>query len=131
MDEIQKMYKLIDGLFNELKSLLANYPNNRVDFEFDEDDVYYCGDEEYERNEFAIYYGSSWYYDDELIVKSIYVEDDKLYFDGTWTAWNYKGNVCGGEEFDHVWVDLLYNRTGRDTKFLAEKLQFFVDILKK
>ena len=130
MDERQKMYELIDGLFNELKSLLANYPNNRVDFEFDEDDVYYCGDEEYERNEFIIYCGASWYYDDEVVVKSIYVEDDKLYFDGSWMAWNYIGNVCGKEEFDHISVELLCNRNQHD-KFLAEQLKFFVDILKK
>ena len=65
-----------------------------------------------------------------MVVKSIYVEDDKLYFDGSWMAWNYKGNVCGKEEFDHISVRLLENRTQND-KLLAEQLQFFVDILKK
>ena len=130
MDERQKNYELIDELFNELKGLLANYPNNRVDFESDFDGCYW-NDEEYDRSEFAIYYGSSWHYDDELLVKSIYVEDDKLYFACSWMAWNYKGNVCGEEEFDHVRVDLLYNRNQDDPKFLAQQLQFFVDILKK
>lgn len=126
MDEREKIYEL----FNELKSLLANCPNNRVDFELDEDNVYYCDGEEYERLDFVIYCGASWYVDDELQVNSIYVEDDKLYFDGTWTAWGYNGNQCGCEEFDHVWVDLLYNRNLNNTKFLAQRLEFFVDILK-
>lgn len=90
----------------------------------------YCDGEEYERRDFGIYYGASWYVDDELLVNSIYVEDDKLYFDSTWTAWAYNGNQCGYEEFDHVWVDLLYNRNLNNTKFLAQRLEFFVDILK-
>ena len=61
----------------------------------------------------------------------MYVEDDELYFDCSWMAWNYKGNVCEEEEFDHVGVDLLCNRNQNNTKFLAQQLQFFVDILKK
>jgi hypothetical protein len=32
-------------------------------------------------DDFSIYSGSSWDADEELIVKSIYVEDDELYFD--------------------------------------------------
>lgn len=131
MCEREKNYKLIYELFDELKSLLANYPNNRVDFEFTEDDGVCWDGEEYEPNEFAIYYGSSWYHDDELIIKSIYVEDDELYFDGSWMAWNHKGNVCGEEEFDHIWVDLLFGRSSENTDFLVKQLQFFVDIIKK
>ena len=49
MDERQKNYELIDELFNELKGLLANYPNNRVDFESDFENV---EDDEFEDDVF-------------------------------------------------------------------------------
>lgn len=125
IDEKQK----IDELFNKLKGLLTNYPNNRVDFEFDKHDRWYWDGEEYDRSEFEIYYGSSWYCDDELLVKSIYVEADELYFDCTWTAWNYKGNKCDCKEFDYILADLLYSRS-QDIKTLIEASEFFIDILK-
>ena len=117
IDEKQK----IDELFNELKSLLANYPNNRVDFEFDKDDVWYCDGEEFERTEFAIYYGSNWDDDDELLVKSIRVEDGELFFECV--------HACELEEVVYVWPNKLYNRT-QDTEFLIDALEFFIDILK-
>ena len=124
----------IDELFNELKSLLANYPNNRVDFEFDEYGTCCWNGEEFEPCYFIIYYGSDVYDEEKMSVTSIYVEDDKLYFDCIWTAFDVTtGDECGWDVRDHVEADFLYSRSqdSQDIKTLIEALEFFIDILQK
>ena len=81
-----------EAKLNELKELVSKLEDQRVDF-WDEDECEYMWNgEELEYGDLNIFNGSAWYYDDEVHVTSIYIEDDQLYFDANWDAYNYKGN---------------------------------------
>lgn len=118
-------------LETRIKEKLSNYPNNRVDFPFDGCDVEWK-DEVYEEYEFRIYGGSSWYYDDECLVQSIYInERGKLSFDLLWFGYNCKGNLCGDEVMNDVSLEFIEGRCHTDSQkcCLQAALEFFDEIL--
>jgi hypothetical protein len=118
----------------KLIELLANYPNQRVDFQSEE------GGEEwstewkgkfYEWDEFCIYRGSSWEGSENCIVNSIYADDDFLCFDLLVFGWDGDGNYFDGEVRKDVTLFDIEQRTNfkcqRDR--LDRTLSLFAEIL--
>lgn len=118
---------------DELKELIMKLDNQRVDFYNEDECEYMWNGEELDHCDLNIFNGSSWYYDDEVEVKSIYVENDKLYFDAFWNAYNYKGNNCGDEEMNHLDAEFIVRRYCEESQEQAfiETLEFFISLLKQ
>ena len=124
-------YDEIRELETRIKEKLVNYPDNRVDFPHDGCDVEWK-DEVYEQYDFRIYEGSNWYYDDECLVQSIYINGrGKLSFDLLWHGYNCKGNLCGDEVMDDVTLELIECRCHTDSQkcCLQAALEFFDEML--
>ena len=118
-------------LETRIKEKLANYPDNRVDFPHDGCDVEWK-DEVYEQYEFRIYAGSNWFYDDECLVQSIYInERGELSFDLLWFGYNCKGNLCGDEVMEDVTLELIECRCQTDSQEsgLQAALEFLYELL--
>jgi hypothetical protein len=127
--------KLVDQIYekaNELKELVSQVEDQRVDFEEDENGEYCYNDIYIETPDLRIYEGSNWFHDDELLVQSIYVEDDELYFDANWTRWTSNGSVSDGDEIDHITMGLLKERSsyGAHEAYLLETLKYIISVLK-
>lgn len=118
---------------DELKELISKLNNQRVDFWDEEECIYMWNGEELDPCDLNIFNGSSWYYYDEVHVTSIYIEDDKLYFDANWDAYNYESDPCGNEIIPHLDVEFIVQRYWEDsqqTSFI-ETLEFFIELLKQ
>lgn len=117
---------------DELKELISKLEDQRVDF-WDEDECEYMWNgEQLENCDLNIFNGSAWYYDDEVHVTSIYIEDDQLYFDANWDAYNYKGDNCGSEIMDHLEPEFVVQRYWKESQENAfiETLKYFISVLK-
>ena len=131
-EEREKLVAQIDEKANELKELVSQLEDQRVDFECEEGGLYYYNEEEIDVADLRISEGSNWFYNDELLVQSIYVEDDELYFDVYWTCWTSNGSVSDGFEIDHLTMGLLKERSsycGHEA-YLLETLKYFISVLK-
>ena len=134
-EERKKLEDQIDEKANELKELVSQLEDQRVDFEEDEEygDVYaWYNDEVFETSELKIYEGSNWNYDDELCVSSIFVEDDKLYFAADYCCYTYNGSYSDGKHLDYIPMELLKHRSSYcgNEAYLLKNLKFYISILK-
>jgi len=118
---------------DELKELIMKLDNQRVDFYNEEEGEWMWNGEELDYGDLMIFSGCAWYYDDEVHVTSIYVENDKLYFDANWDAYNYKGNNCGDEEMDHLDPEFIVGRFWQESQqdTFIKDLEFFISLLKQ
>ena len=135
IEERNKLLVQIDEKANELKELVSQLEDQRVDFKEDEEcaGVYaWYNDEVFETSELKIYEGSNWNYDDELIVSSIFVEDDKLYFAADYCCYTHKGSWDDGNHYNYIPMEFLKHRTSccGNEAYLLENLKFFISILK-
>lgn len=134
--------KLVDQIYekaDELKELVSQLEDQRVDFEEREDDESYYGCYYYtqlfgkeiclERPEARIYYGHNWYGGDEVVVRSVFVEEDELYFDA---VWYYEGLGDRVEEMRYIGMDLLVENSAmpEHEAYLLEQLEFFISLFK-
>ena len=117
---------------NELKELVSKLDNQRVDFWDEEEREYMWNGETIEECDVNIFNGSAWYYDDDIHVKSIFVEDDQLYFEAFWVAYNYKGNPCEDDILHHLEPEFVVERYWNESqeKAFVETLEFFISLLK-
>ena len=151
-EEREKLVAQIDEKADELKELVSQLEDQRVDFERREDDesIYGCfyytqlfGNEIWlERPSVRIYYGHNWYGGDEVVVRSIFVEEDKLYFDAVWylePEWlnppcsrDGEGDDNYVEELSYIDMKLLKTNTSmpEHEAYLLEQLEFFISLLK-
>lgn len=118
---------------DELKELISKLDNQRVDFWDEEEGEYMWNGEELEASDLNIFNGSAWYYDDEVHVKAIFIEDDQLYFEAFWNAYNYKGNNCGDEIMYHLEPEFVVKRYWKESqeKAFVETLEFFIELIKE
>lgn len=118
-------------LENQLKELLAKYPNQRVDFEFNDDYECYWKDTCYSDGDFGIFNGHNWYCEDRCTVRSIYInDDDDLSFDLSYIAYDHEGNRQEDEELEDVTLDYIIEVTrSSDWDFILSQLNFFAEIL--
>ena len=118
---------------DELKELICKLDNKRVDFWDEEECIYMWNGEELEQCDLNIFNGSSWHYSDEVNVASIYVENDKLYFDANWNSYNYQGDPCGDEKMNHFDVEFIFQRYWEQSqeKAFVETLEFFIELIKQ
>lgn len=130
MDTLEFKTK-IKELENQLKELLAKYPNQRVDFEFNDDYECYWKDKCYSDGDFGIFYGHNWYCEDRCTVRSIYInDDDDLSFDLSYIAYDHDGNRQEDEELEDVTLDYIIEVTrSSDWDFILSQLNFFAEIL--
>ena len=112
----------------KIKELLANYPNQRVDFEFDGEDIKWK-DVLYDRYAFCIYIGSCWKGSEHFLATSIYIDDDDLVFDVSIERTNPELDLWYDE--DVVSLCVLETRCILDEQKanLDECLSFFAEIL--
>ena len=134
-EEREKLEDQIDEKANELKELVSQLEDQRVDFEEDEEcgDVYvWYNDVVFETSELKIYQGSNWYYDDELYVSSIFVKDDQLYFAADYCCYTSDGSWSDGKHLDYITMELLKRRSSYcgNEAYLLETLKFCTSILK-
>lgn len=118
---------------DELKELIIKLDNQRVDFYNEEEDEYMWNEEEFEFGDLKIFSGCGFIYDEEVHVTSIYVEDDKLYFDANWYAYNHKGDICRDDTLDHLDAEFIVERYWDESQENAfiETLEFFIELLKQ
>lgn len=130
MDTLEFKTK-IKELKNQLKELLAKYPNQRVDFEFNDDYECYWKDKCYSDGDFGIFNGHNWYCEDRCTVRSIYInDDDDLSFDLSYIAYDHEGNRQEDEELEDVTLDYIIEVTrSSDWDFILSQLNFFAEIL--
>ncbi len=130
-EERIKLEDQIDEKANELKELVSQLEDQRVDFEEDEEYVYY-NDVVMETSDLRIYEGSNWYHFDELYVSSIFVEDDKLYFAADYCCYTYNGSYSDGKHLDYIPMELLKHRSSYcgNEAYLLKNLKFYISILK-
>ena len=138
-EESEKIKGQIDEKANELKELVSQVEDQRVDFEEREDDESYYGCYYYtqlfgkeiclERPEARIYYGHNWFGGDEVVVRSIFVEEDELYFDA---VWYFEGRDDSVEEMGHIDMRLLRINSflPEHEAYLLEQLEFFISLFK-
>jgi hypothetical protein len=117
-------------IFNELKALLANYPEQRVDLEEDQKFTILEGDDEieYDAEEYEDY--DEWYYEnwceESYTVNSIYIdENDELRFDLTK---NYSD--CNGsdeEDLKNVIIDCICDESDCDLELQMGELMAFIN----
>lgn len=121
----------IKELENQLKELLAKYPNQRVDFKFNDDYECYWKDKCYSDGDFEIFNGHNWYCEDRCTVRSIYINDgDDLSFDLSYIAYDHEGNRQEDEELEDVTLDYIIEVTrSSDWDFILSQLNFFAEIL--
>ena len=131
IEERNKLLVQIDEKANELKELVSQLEDQRVDFEEDEEYVYY-NDVVMETSDLRIYEGSNWYHFDELYVSSIFVEDDKLYFAADYCCYTYNGSYSDGKHLDYIPMELLKHRSSYcgNEAYLLKNLKFYISILK-
>ena len=117
---------------DELKELISKLDNQRMDFWDEEEREWMWNGEELEYGDLNIFNGAAWYYSDEVHVTSIYIENDKLYFDANWDAYNYKGDNCGDEEMNHLEPEFIVQRYWEESQedAFVETLEFFISLLK-
>ena len=130
-EERIKLEDQIDEKANELKELVSQLEEQRVEFEEDEEYVYY-NDVVMETSDLRIYEGSNWYHFDELYVSSIFVEDDKLYFAADYCCYTYNGSYSDGKHLDYIPMELLKHRSSYcgNEAYLLKNLKFYISILK-
>lgn len=118
---------------DELKELVSKLDNQRADFWDEDEDEYVWNGEELEWYSFEIFRGSAWYYDDEIHVKSVYVEDDKLYFDAFWKAYNYEGNIYDDNIINYLEPEFVVKRYWKESQENAfiETLEFLIESIKE
>lgn len=118
---------------DELKELVSKLDNHRMDFWDEEEGEYMWNGEPIEECDLIIFDGISWYYNDNIHVKSIYIENDKLYFDAFWVAYNYKGNLCDDDILHHLEPEFVVQRFWQDSQqdTFVETLEFFIELLKQ
>ena len=119
-----------EKFLNELKAILVNYPEQRVDLEEDQKFTILEGDNEfeYDADEWEDY--DEWYYDnwceENYTVNSIYInENDELSFDLTK---NYSD--CNGgdeEELKNVTIDFICDESDCDLELQIGELMAFVN----
>lgn len=133
--------KTEEEIFNELKALLANYPEQRVDLEevhrytilAGEYQEYNEGieDEDWDELTPEELYEEDHY--EQYVVDSMYInENDELSFDLTMTSWDW-GNVSDCEELKNVTIDILYSlldKPGCELDFDMDELERFIEFLK-
>ena len=119
-----------EKFLNELKAILVNYPEQRVDLEEDQKFTILEGDNEfeYDADEWEDY--DEWYYDnwceENYTVNSIYFnENDELSFDLTK---NYS-SCNGGDEEDltNVTIDFICDESDCDLELQIGELMAFVN----
>lgn len=118
---------------NELKELVSKLEGQKAVF-WDEDEYEWMWNgEQLEAGDLNIFNGSGWYYDDDIHVKSIFIEDDQLYFEAFWNAYNYKGNPCEDEFLHHLEPEFVVERYWEDSQQQAfiETLEFFIGLIKE
>lgn len=113
---------------DELKELVSKLDNQRADFLDNDEGWYMWNGEELDWCEVNIFSGSGWFYYDEVDVKSIYVEDDKLYFDAFWHLYNSKGNCIEDKDMDHIEPESIVQRC-EESEFIGT-LEFFIELFK-
>lgn len=119
-----------EKFLNELKAILVNYPEQRVDLEEDQKFTILEGDNEfeYDADEWEDY--DEWYYDnwceENYTVNSIYInENDELSFDLTK---NYS-SCNGGDEEDltNVTIDFICDESDCDLELQIGELMAFIN----
>ena len=118
---------------DELKELVSKLDNQRADFWDEDEDEYVWNGEELEWYTFEIFTGSAWYYDDEVHVKSVYVEDDKLYFDAFWKAYTCGGNIHDDKIMNYLEPEFVVKRYCNESqeKGFIETLEVLIELIKE
>ena len=120
-----------EAKLNELKELVSKLEDQRADFwNEDEHECMWNGEmlEPYE--ELLIFHSFGWEVDEEVYVKSIYIEEDKLYFDINWvTLRSETGDALDAKTMDHIEPEFVIERTGNEVD-LIEAIEHFIEILK-
>ncbi len=118
---------------DELKQLVSKLDNQRADFLDEDEGLFMWNGEELDLCDLKIFSGSGWYNDDEVHVESVYVEDDKLYFDAFWNLYNSKGNCINNEDIDHLEPEFIVQRFWDESQENAfiETLEFLIELIKE
>ena len=139
-EERQEIKAQIYEKADELKELVSQLEDQVVDFEEREDDESYYGCYYYiqlfgkeiylERPQARIYYGHNWYGFDEVVVRSIFVEEDELYFDAVWYCESLGDDRV--EEMRYIDMRLLMENTAmpEHEAYLLEQFELFISLLK-
>ena len=114
-----------EAKLNELKELVSKLEDQRVDFwNKDEHEWMWNGETLEPDEDLLLFYSLGWVFHEEVYVKSIYIEEDKLYFDIIWN-----GND-DSKEMDHIEPEFARKRIGNEDDFI-KVIEHLIEILKQ
>ena len=120
-----------EAILNELKELVSKLEDQRADFwDEDEHEWMWNGETLFPYEDLLLFHSFGWVFDEEVYIKSIYIEEDKLYFDANWVSlWSDTGNGHDDKEIDHIEPELALEKIGNEDDFI-EVIEHFIEILK-
>ena len=120
-----------EAKLNELKELVSKLEDQRADFwNKDEHEWMWNGETLEPDEDLLLFYSLGWVFHEEVYVKSIYIEEDKLYFDINWvTLRSETGDALDAKTMDHIEPEFVIERTGNEVD-LIEAIEHFIEILK-
>ena len=119
-----------EAKLNELKELVSKLEDQRVDFWNEDEHEWMWNGETLEPDEdLLLFYSLGWEFAEEVYVKSIYIEEDKLYFDIIWNSRLFNGTEYDSKNIDHIEPEHAIDRTRNEDDFI-EVIEHFIEILK-
>lgn len=114
---------------DELKELISKFDNQRVDFWDADEGEYMWNGEELDKCEYLQIYS----YDEIIIINSIYIEDDKLYFDTRWKSYDYYGNLINEDDIVHLEPEFVAQRFSGESQedYFNQTLECLIELIKE
>ena len=119
-----------EAKLNELKELVSKLEDQRVDFwNKDEHEWMWNGETLEPDEDLLLFYSLGWEFGEDVYIKSIYLEEDKLYFDIIWNSRLFNGTEYDSKNIDHIEPEHAIDRTRNEDDFI-EVIEHFIEILK-
>ena len=120
-----------EAKLNELKELVSKLEGQRADFRNEDEYEWMWNGEILEPyDELLLFESFGWVYDEEVYIRSIYIEEDKLYFDVNWVyLCSETGDGLDGEKMDHIEPEFARKRIGNEDDFI-KVIEHLIEILK-
>ena len=120
-----------EAKLNELKELVSKLEDQRVDFWNEDEHEWMWNGETLEPDEdLLLFYSLGWEFAEEVYIKSIYIEEDKLYFDIIWNSRLFNGTEYDSKNIDHIEPEHAVDRMRKEDDFI-KVIEHLIEILKQ
>ena len=120
-----------EAKLNELKELVSKLEDQRVDFwNKDEHEWMWNGETLEPDEDLLLFYSLGWEFGEDVYIKSIYLEEDKLYFDIIWNSRLFNGTEHDSKNIDHIEPEHAIERMRKEDDFI-KVIEHLIEILKQ